>query len=59
MIALALPPRHDLAAIQLAARTDDHARLVLADAYEEQGRHDVAALWRDELPEIKRVEKMT
>lgn len=33
---------------------DDHARAVLADAYDVIGRRDIAMLWRDELPNYRR-----
>ena len=41
---------------------DDDARHILADAYDEIGRRDIAMLWRDELPGYrrrKRVEKLS
>jgi hypothetical protein len=41
---------------------DAHARFILADAYDDLGRRDVAMLWRDELPNYrrrKRVPKLT
>ena len=37
----------------LALANSTEGRQVLADSYEEQGRHDVARLYRDELPVVE------
>lgn len=57
-------PRFSLAALQTKASADENSRLILADAWEDIGRLDVARLWRDELPATdgkrrKRIDSLT
>ncbi len=48
---------HNLALLEHEARTDDDARSILADHFESIGRHDVAAIHRDQLPERGRTRR--
>lgn len=61
MFAFGLPTAHALRdlANEVWIRDDWNTRLVLADAYEELGRPDIAVLWRDELPRYRRRKRIT